>query len=95
MLVERLDLAEGSNLKWRASTGLELLVILPVVNAPFRIYWAYNPLRLQTNISPAPLVDRALFPNNATFENAVNAFGTPRPYAEPKSTFRFTVGRTF
>ncbi len=30
----------------RMSTGLELQMFLPVVNAPFRIYWAYNPLRL-------------------------------------------------
>ena len=29
----------------RASTGLELQVMMPVVNAPFRLYWAYNPLR--------------------------------------------------
>jgi hypothetical protein len=29
--------------KMRASTGLELQVMLPVVNAPFRLYFAYNP----------------------------------------------------
>ncbi|MBI1956016.1 MAG: outer membrane protein assembly factor BamA [Acidobacteria bacterium] len=92
---KRLEMQGGTNLKWRASTGLELLVVLPIVNAPFRIYWAYNPLRLRTNISPAPLVDRAFFPNEATFQSAVDAFGSPRPYAEPKSTFRFTIGRTF
>ena len=28
------------------STGLELQVFLPIINAPFRVYWAYNPLRL-------------------------------------------------
>jgi outer membrane protein insertion porin family len=92
---KRLALAPGTNAKWRASTGLELQVILPIVNAPFRLYWAYNPLRLQTNISPAPLVDPAFFPNSASFQNAVNAFGTPRPYSEPHSTFRFSIGRTF
>jgi len=90
-----LEFARGTNLKWRASTGLELQVVLPVVNAPFRVYWAYNPMRLTTDISPAPLLDRALFPNQATFQNAVDAFGTPRPYSEPKKTFRFTIGRTF
>ena len=30
------------------STGLEVQVFLPVINAPFRVYWAYNPLRLDT-----------------------------------------------
>ena len=29
--------------KIRTSTGLELQVMMPVVNAPFRLYWAYNP----------------------------------------------------
>jgi outer membrane protein insertion porin family len=28
------------------STGVELSVIMPVINAPFRLYYAYNPLRL-------------------------------------------------
>ena len=92
---KQLELAAGTNMKWRASTGLELQVVLPVVNAPFRIYWAYNPLRLRTNIAPAPLIDRALFPNTASYENAIFTFGTARRYEEPKTTFRFTIGRTF
>jgi len=90
---KKLEMA--ANMKWRASTGLEIQVVLPVVNAPFRIYWAYNPMRLRTNISPAPLVDRAFFPNNASYLNAIQTFGSARPYEEPKSTFRFTIGRTF
>ncbi|MFP5204716.1 MAG: outer membrane protein assembly factor BamA, partial [Acidobacteriota bacterium] len=36
----------GTNLVPRMSTGVELGVIMPVINAPFRIYYAYNPLRL-------------------------------------------------
>ena len=28
------------------SLGGELSIIMPIVNAPFRIYYAYNPLRL-------------------------------------------------
>jgi len=28
------------------SLGSELSVIMPVINAPFRLYYAYNPLRL-------------------------------------------------
>jgi outer membrane protein insertion porin family len=91
----KLEIAEGTNAKWRASTGLELQIIMPVVNAPFRVYYAYNPLRLQTNISPASLIDPAFFPNQATFQNAVTAYGKPRAYSEPASTFRFTIGRTF
>jgi outer membrane protein insertion porin family len=36
----------GTNIVPRMSNGAELQVILPIVNAPFRIYYAYNPLRL-------------------------------------------------
>jgi outer membrane protein insertion porin family len=32
------------------SNGAELSFILPIVNAPFRIFYAYNPLRLYKNI---------------------------------------------
>ena len=77
------------------STGLEVQVFLPVINAPFRVYWAYNPLRLNTNITPAPLIDRALFPNSATYNSAIRLYASPRAYSEPASTFRFTVGTTF
>ncbi len=36
----------GTNFVPRMSLGAEIGVIMPVVNAPFRIYFAYNPLRL-------------------------------------------------
>ncbi len=36
----------GTNLVPRMSVGGELGVIMPIVNAPFRLYYAYNPLRL-------------------------------------------------
>jgi outer membrane protein insertion porin family len=36
----------GTNFVPRMSTGAELSVIMPVINAPFRFYYAYNPLRL-------------------------------------------------
>jgi outer membrane protein insertion porin family len=90
---KQLDLA--ANMQWRASTGLEVQVILPVVNAPFRVYWAYNPMRLRTDIAPASLVDRALFPNQSSYDLAIQTFGSARRYEEPKTTFRFTIGRTF
>ena len=36
----------GTNFVPRMSLGGEISVIMPVVNAPFRLYYAYNPLRL-------------------------------------------------
>jgi outer membrane protein insertion porin family len=79
----------------RASTGLELQVMMPVVNAPFRLYWAYNPMRVQELIQPPVVADRSLFPNQATFLNAISQFGSPFPFVEKRTLFRFSIGRTF
>ena len=37
---------DGTNFEPRMSLGAELSVIMPIINAPFRIYYAYNPLRI-------------------------------------------------
>jgi outer membrane protein insertion porin family len=79
----------------RSSAGLELQVTLPVVQAPFRIYWAYNPTLVREYVQPPIVVDRSTFPNNATFLNALSTYGTSYPLFERHSTFRFTIGRTF
>ena len=56
---QNLQVVSSTNWKPRMSTGLELQVFLPIVNAPFRVYWAYNPLRLDN-------VTRARSPLRAT-----------------------------
>jgi outer membrane protein insertion porin family len=48
---DRLELSSGSNFRPRMSSGIEFVVQLPVVNAPFRIYWAYNFNRLSSIIT--------------------------------------------
>jgi len=79
----------------RMSTGVELQVLMPVVNAPFRVYWAYNPLRVDQYLQPPIVADRSYFPNAASFAGALAQFGQPLPLFEKASTFRFTIGRTF
>ncbi|MBI3695993.1 MAG: BamA/TamA family outer membrane protein, partial [Acidobacteria bacterium] len=79
----------------RSSTGLELQVMLPVVNAPFRLYWAYNPNHLESNLQPPIVADRSMFPNQVTFLNAISSYGQAIPFREPRKTFRFTISRTF
>lgn len=79
----------------RSSTGLELQVLMPVVNAPFRLYWAYNPNIFDSVVQPPIVTDRSTFPNNATFLNSIVQFGRPFNYRERRSTFRFSIGRTF
>jgi outer membrane protein insertion porin family len=81
--------------KIRMSTGLELQVMLPVVNAPFRIYWAYNPLRVEEYVQPPIVADRSYFPNAASFFNSIAQVGQAYPLFEKPATFRFTIGRTF
>jgi outer membrane protein insertion porin family len=95
------DLTPVSNSNWvpRVSTGLELKVLLPIVNAPFRIYWAYNPLRLDTTSSaPVPIL-RSMFPAGAagdfTYQLAVRTYASQYQLREPRKTFRFTVATTF
>jgi outer membrane protein insertion porin family len=86
----------------RMSTGLELQVFLPVVNAPFRIYWAYNPLRLDTiSSSPVPITT-GLFPfklyptaSAYTYQLTKNAYSPQYLLREPRKTFRFSVATTF
>jgi outer membrane protein insertion porin family len=90
----RAKIAQGMQ-KVRTSTGLEVQVLLPVVNAPFRLYWAYNPTIVRQFIQPPIVADRSLFPNQATFAASVAQFGQAYPWAELRRTFRFTIGRTF
>jgi outer membrane protein insertion porin family len=87
-------LAPGTD-KTRMSTGVELQIMMPVVNAPFRLYWAYNPSIVRDFLVPPIVADRSLFPNNSSFLGAVSQIGQPTPFFERKSTFRFTISRTF
>ena len=70
-------------------------VMLPIVQAPFRIYWAYNPLIVREFLQPPIVADRSFFPNNTTFIHSIATFGQATPFFEKRSTFRFTIGRTF
>jgi len=81
--------------KIRASTGLELQVLMPVVNAPFRVYFAYNPWVVREYVQGPILAPRSDFPNDLSFQNALATVGQAYPYFEKRTMFRFSVGRTF
>ena len=89
-----------TNYQVRMSTGAELQVILPMVNAPFRLYYAYNPLRVDTE-APAPTdqLTRGLFPagdaGNYTFANTQATYNPSYRIREPRKTLRLTVSTTF
>jgi hypothetical protein len=46
-------------------------------------------------LQPPIVADRAAFPNQATFNNAVASFGQIFPFDDRRTYFHFTVGRTF
>jgi outer membrane protein insertion porin family len=107
----KLPIFQGTNFRIRDSTGIEFGVNLPIVQAPFRIYYAYNLNRLHSQIAaPLPVVNQSTL---TSFKNTLDAI-TPNiweneivpqlnflsnpgrlNYFEPKTTFRFTVGKTF
>jgi outer membrane protein insertion porin family len=110
-LTKTLGIYPGTNFRIRDSVGIEFGVNLPIIQAPFRIYYAYNLNRLHSQIAaPDPFVNQStlnnwqktldgLAPN--LWENEVapqlNFLNNPGRlnYFEPKTTFRFTVGKTF
>jgi len=98
----------GTNWVVRMSTGLELQMMLPVVNAPFRIYYAYNALRLDGSANPPLEVTRGMFPGpgvgncnlpqgagDYTYCLTRSTLGSNYTLLEPRKTFRFTVATTF
>ena len=99
--------APRTNFKLRTSTGVEFVVQLPVVNAPFRIYWAYNLNRLHEVLvaPPSSFVISDSFRQTlppGVLESQVlpqlnNIVNNPQRinFFDALRTFRFTVSRTF
>ena len=96
---QHLTSVPGTNWVARMSTGLELQTFLPVVNAPFRIYYAYNALRLDGTATPFVPINRDMFPDGAaglyTYHTTLSTLGSKFTLLEPRKTFRFTVATTF
>jgi len=126
-LTQQLSIASGTNFRLRGSTGIEFVVQLPIIQAPFRVYYAYNVHRLyQQIVAKNPYIDpiqicepadknplvpcpagvnlgfypRTLPPDVWDFtikpalSQLINNPGRLN-YFEPRTTFRFTVSRTF
>ena len=63
-----LPIQPGTNFKVRSTAGIELVVQLPIVRAPFRIYWGYNFERMAQVIT-APQTKFPGDPNNPNDPN--------------------------
>jgi outer membrane protein insertion porin family len=104
-----LQVLGSTNWRPRIDTGLELQMFLPVINAPFRIYWAYNALRLDNPATPPIPITPSMFPQVCspkggcqlteagayTYNLAKQAYSPDFLLREPRKTFRFTVATTF
>jgi outer membrane protein insertion porin family len=101
----QLQLAPRSNFRPRSSAGLELVVQLPIVQAPFRLYWAYNFLRYNQFIVAPPngfyISDelKNSLPPGVLEDQILPQMNKLVPsqftYIDPLKTLRFTVSRTF
>jgi outer membrane protein insertion porin family len=104
-----LPVVPGTNYVPRMSNGAELQVILPIVNAPFRIFYAYNSLRLYEDIPQKLAVPnsgpdnvntfKGYFPTSGagqfSYAQALQLYGADYILREPRKTFRLTVSTTF
>jgi outer membrane protein insertion porin family len=104
-----LAIVPGTNYVPRMSNGAELQVILPIVNAPFRIFYAYNPLRLYEDVPQKLAVPnsgpdnvntfKSYFPTSGagqfSYQQALQFYGADYILREPRKTFRLTVSTTF
>jgi outer membrane protein insertion porin family len=128
-----LPIISGTNFRPHTSAGIQFEVVLPIVNAPFRFYWAYNYVRLNPTggeinaqpCVPTEIEGNTVINNSTAFppcpayflpDSTKQALGSifqtqiapqlnnvllplaeriPASLLEPKSTFRFTVGKTF
>ncbi|MBI4462016.1 MAG: outer membrane protein assembly factor BamA [Acidobacteria bacterium] len=103
-LPTELELVPRTNDQIRTSTGLEFVINLPIVNAPFRFYWAYNLHRLRTRFT-VPAASFAEIPGfplppgvfDSQIQPQLGQLFPPRTFSliEPLRSFRFTVSRTF
>ncbi len=89
----------GTNFVPRDSIGGEVSAMLPIINAPVRIYYAYNVARLFENVPGESLITRSQFPaggaGDFTYQNAITAFDSLLHFREPRKTFRLSVSTTF
>ncbi len=104
-----LAIQPGTNFKLRSSVGVEFVVNLPIINAPFRLYWAYNFARLEQQVIAPPStfqsstlenirlsVGDAIY-NSQILPQLTSQLVNPQRinFFEARNTFRFTISRTF
>lgn len=97
----RLGVIPGTNIQPRLSVGPQITAMLPIINAPVRLFFAFNPARLH-QIQPSPntsLIQRSMFPageaGDFTYHQAIANYGSNYYLWEPRKTLRISVSTSF
>ncbi len=89
----------GTNYVPRDSAGGEIDVMMPIINAPFRLYYAVNPLKLFDTFRRPNLITPSMFPTTEagqySYAEAQQFYNGLYVLREPSKTFRLSVGTSF
>ncbi|MHB1674534.1 MAG: outer membrane protein assembly factor BamA [Acidobacteriaceae bacterium] len=95
----RLGAIAGTNILPRTSVGPQITAMLPIINAPVRLYFAFNPNRLHMNENSSIVFNRSYFPAGGagefTYQQALANYGAKYFMWEPRKTLRVTVSTSF
>ena len=96
---DRLGAIPGTNIQPRLSVGPQLTAMLPIINAPVRIYFAFNPVRLHQDEPSQFLVTRSMFPaggaGDFSYQQVKAYYGSQYFLWEPRKTLRVSVSTSF
>lgn len=95
----RLGVIPGTNIQPRLSVGPQITAMLPIINAPVRLYFAFNPVRLHQDVNSQFIVTRSMFPageaGDFTYNEAKANYGSQYFLWEPRKTLRISVSTSF
>ena len=93
-LSSRLPIAQGTNFRVRYSAGIEFVIQIPIIQAPFRIYYAYNLHRLHEEIVPhAPYIEPSEIDSLKSSFNAIDPTIYPLQIAPQLNFIQNNPGR--
>ena len=95
----RLGAIPGTNIVPRLSVGPQVTAMLPIINAPVRLYFAFNPARLHQDQGSQVVFTRSMFPKGGagdfTYSQALANYGSEYFLWEPRKTLRVSVSTSF
>ncbi len=95
----RLGAIPGTNIVPRTSVGPQITAMMPIINAPVRLYFAFNPNRLHMDENSRVIFNRSMFPaggaGDFTYAQALANYGSQYFMWEPRKTLRISVSTSF